>query len=382
MSEKVFIYGDEFGTSHLDINIQGNISHFIYASLIIQEKDLKQAYKIRKHLSDKYFSGGKLKSNSRGMKDKNFDKRLEILSYIVDNLDFKINTIVADKSLIKSKGLEFKEVFYKYFQSMLVHNIITEYERFEVYAHRIISDSFAKEMYIYLDNKLNTNTLFSSYKMVDDKDEVLVQLSDVIVGSLGRVFTHSHYHSRSNEIMDILHLKMNTPTFFPYKINNHLKSSAADFNVDNDINQMVINDVVNYVENDTNSKEKKDLLKYLLFMNKVSPFKMNEIYEIVSKMNFLHNNITKDNVRSMIKDLRYDGILVISASGKSGYKLACNETDVVNYFSHYFKYVEPMLAKIEVADKKIKESKGSEYSLLDNPKFNLLKHLMTIYNKY
>ncbi len=382
MEEKVFIYGDEFGTSHLDVNVKGNISHFIYASIVIKQKDLLKAYEVQSYVSKKYFSGGKIKSNGKAVRDYNFDKRLLILKYIVSNLDFEIHSIIADKTLINSRGLEFKEVFYKYFQRIFVQKIITEHERFEVFAHRVISTEFAKEVYQYLDTRLNTNSLFSNYTMVNDEDEVLVQLADIIVGSLGRVYTTSNYHPRADEILNVLYPKMRAPHFFPYKLESHNQQIKQSTVIDQEIFNLVTTDVIGYIEDTSKEEIKRDLLRILLFMNKVSPFKMIETYELVDRLKSIYKGFTKDQLRLMIRDLRYEGIMVVSALGKSGYKLACNEDDISNYFNHYLKYVKPMLKKIEVADEKITAQRGEEFSLLNQPEFQMLKSLIKVYNQY
>lgn len=382
MVEKVFVYGDEFGTSHLNTMVQGNTSHFLYASLVIKETDLLKAYDVQHYISEKYFSGGKIKSGSKALRDKNFARRIEILKYITEELDFEVHTIVADKNKIKSKGLEFKEVFYKYFQRIFVSNLINEYERFEVFAHRIISTEFEKEVYAYLESRLNTNSLFSNYQMVDDKDESLVQLADLIVGSLGRVYTTSHYHPRATEIVEILFSKMHPPHFFPYK-NETGKTPIQNTNKINDeIHNWVFKDVADFVENPSKDEIYKDLLKILAFMNKSFPFRMIETYEILERMQLYYKSLTKDQLRLLIRDLRNEGIMVVSALGKSGYKLACNESDLINYFNHYLKYVLPMLKKVEVADQKIRDSSAGEKSLLDQPDFKTLKHLIGVVNKY
>jgi len=47
MSEKVYIYGDEFGTSTLKSNDVKNITHFVYAAIVVKESQLHNAEKVR-----------------------------------------------------------------------------------------------------------------------------------------------------------------------------------------------------------------------------------------------------------------------------------------------------------------------------------------------
>lgn len=140
--------------------------------------------------------------------------------------------------------------------------------------------------------------------------------------------------------------------------------------------------MADFVENPSKDEIYKDLLKILAFMNKSFPFRMIETYEILERMQLYYKSLTKDQLRLLIRDLRNEGIMVVSALGKSGYKLACNESDLINYFNHYLKYVLPMLKKVEVADQKIRDSSAGEKSLLDQPDFKTLKHLIGVVNKY
>lgn len=46
--------------------------------------------------------------------------------------------------------------------------------------------------------------------------------------------------------------------------------------------------------------------------------------------------------------MRYEGLFIVSHSGKTGYKLAVNYNDIKEYFNHFSKYVIPMLRKIQI----------------------------------
>jgi len=55
MEEKVFIYGDEFGTSTLKNNDVKNITHFIYVAIVIRESNIERAIGVRDELSKIFF---------------------------------------------------------------------------------------------------------------------------------------------------------------------------------------------------------------------------------------------------------------------------------------------------------------------------------------
>jgi hypothetical protein len=378
MEEKVYIYGDEFGTSSMNLQAQNEVSHFVYSAIVVSESNLNKAYEVRNYISKNFFQGQKIRSKSRAVKK--IDKRLKALQYLSNNLDFKIYTVVVDKSKIESEGLQIKEVFYKYFQKIFASNIISDYQLFEIYVDELISEQYKQEMYSYLNKHLSIQSLFSNYKMVDDKDEVLVQLADLVAGSLGRVFAHSHYIKEASDIIDALIGKMTPPEYFPYRY--QIPSASKSVNSPSGlVTRFVINDVVAYINQNSKSDPKVDLLKFLYFCFRINPNQLVDVHSIQSSLSRLHKNITVEQIRTLIRDLRYDGILVVTAAGRSGYKLAKDESDISAYFNHYLNYVKPMLRKMEVASNKLKKLDVDNH-LMDSQEFLLLKQLINVSEKF
>ena len=378
MEEKVYIYGDEFGTSSMNLQAQNEVSHFVYSAIVVSESNLDNACKVRDYISKNFFQGQRIRSKSRAIKK--IDRRIKTLQYLADNLDFKIYTVVVDKSKIESEGLQIKEVFYKYFQKIFASNIISDYQIFEIYVDELISEKYKQEMYLYLNKHLSIQSLFSNYKMVDDKNEVLVQLADLVAGSLGRVFAHSHYVKEASAIVDTLLGKMTPPEFFPYRYQVPVKTKFNN-NSSELVTRFVIQDAVNYINQNSNSDPKVDLLKFLYFCFKINSNQLVDIYSIQNSLSRLHKNITVEQIRTLIRDLRYDGILVVTAAGRSGYKLAKDESDISAYFSHYLNYVKPMLRKMEVANNKLKKLNVDNH-LMDSQEFLLLKQLINVSEKF
>jgi hypothetical protein len=95
----------------------------------------------------------------------------------------------------------------------------------------------------------------------------------------------------------------------------------------------------------------KGVIEHLLRYQKVMPFRYTQTYEIITALkNNTGKELSIDNLRVIIKNLRFKGVIVVSSSSKSGYKLAVNKPDVHIYFSHYLNYILPMLKKIEIAN--------------------------------
>jgi hypothetical protein len=384
LMERIFIFGDEFGTHSINEK-EGVVSHFIYTAIAIKESNLQTANDLRNYLSEKYLFGHKLKSSSKALNDKtNFNKRIAIVKEICDNLDCAIYCLIVDKYNLDSEGLKFKEVFYKFFQNIFIEKFSHNYSNFSVNMHNIISGHFSQKMFQYL-QKRNPSNLFNSYtyKMCSDEEEPLIQFADVIAGSLGRIFSNSHKHYRWEELYNPLTSKLITPVFFPNSSTRNIVFSNSDNEekLDLEIYKIVQKDGETFLEED-NPTIQKIIVEHLLFYQKVDPFRLIETHELIYVIQ-RHNGpeITPDILRRHIRDTRYKGVMIVSLLGKSGYKLASSKSDIVKYFYHYMKYVMPMLQKVEIANNIFKGKTTGEFIPLDESEVALLKKIMNNINK-
>ncbi|MHA8065775.1 DUF3800 domain-containing protein [Aquirufa sp. ROCK2-A2] len=385
MEERILIFGDEFGTHSLNKADPQIISHFIYTAIAIKESNLQNALSLRDEISKRYLSSQKLKSSSKALRDKNnFQKRLDVVKAICEELDCAIYCLVVDKLSLESEGLKFKEVFYKFFQRIFLEQIAKNYNNYSVIMHNIISDEYAIGMQKYLQKK-NPSTLFNeyTYKMCTDDEEPLIQFADVLSGSLGRIFSSSHKHHRWEELYDIISQKLIKPFIFPNSSKSNIvyENDKNDEKIDVEIYKIVQNDGEALL-NDSSDKTLNSILEHLLFYQKIAPFKLVETYELIPIV-FRNTGvtITAEQLRRYIRDIRYKGIMVVTLMGKSGYKLASSKADILNYFSHYMKYVLPMLHKVEIANNIFKGKTTGDFIPLDEREVNVLKRIIDNLNK-
>lgn len=375
MEEKVFIYGDEFGTSTLKSNDTKNITHFVYAAVVIKESNLDKAKEVRDFLSINYFYGKEIKSSSRIFK-KNPQQRLEILDYLVNNLNFIVYLFVIDKEkLDKDKGgLRFKEVFYKYFQRIFLSNLNNNYNDFEIHMDNLINEDYQIELKNYL-AEYYQNNFFENYNMSDDKNEPLIQLADIIAGSYGRVFNKSFYSEISDNILEILKSKTANVAFFPFEQSSNIFNFKQEIKIDEEILNIVSSDASEILlKND--DLIINDIIEYLLWNQKVNPFQYAQTYEIIGAVKYNTGKILSiESLRTIIKELRFKGMIIVSSSSKSGYKLAVNKADVYTYFKHYLNYIIPMLKKVEIANSIFMNKTVGDFTPLEE--MNELKELVS-----
>lgn len=364
--EKVYVFGDEFGTSTLKENDLKNITHFVYSAVVIKESNIERARKVRDEISNIFLFGNKIKSSSKALKDDK--RRLDILKHLTANLNFTIYLFVIDKNELSKEvgGLRFKEVFYKYFQKIFIGLINNNFHNFKIFMDSIISEEFAINIKSYLSENI-ADSLFDKYEMSNDVKEPLIQFADLISGSFGRVVNLSFDSSIRDEIFEILKPNIIKTSFFPIKE----KTSSQNLNiygneVDEEIYNIVRSDAINLIEND-NDEIHKEVLSLLVNHQKISPKHFVYTYELINSIRHLiGKEISIENLRIVIRDLRYKGIIIVSNTNKGGYKLAVNKNDVYLYFNHYLKYVLPMLQKVEIANNIFKSKTVGEFIPLED----------------
>lgn len=350
--EKVYIFGDEFGTSTLKNNDVKNITHFVYSAIVIKESQLESARRVRQDISKKFFKGNVLKSSSKILKKEGL--RLKVLDYLVSNLNFIVYTLVIDKSqLDKEKGgLRFKEIFYKYFQKIFISQINNNYSDFEIYMDNLINEKYQIELKNYIAQNYQNN-FFEKYFISDDKDEPLIQLADIIAGSYGRVFNVAFISEESEAIYNRLKPVTGNISFFPYrnKSNNNTFSIVKNINkIDEEIYSIVRNDAIDFLEKEEDMIV-KHIIDCLLWHQKITPFNYTQTYEITNSIKYNTGKVLSvESLRSIVKKMRFKGIIIVSSSSRSGYKLAVNKSDVHIYFKHYLNYINPMLKKVDIAN--------------------------------
>ena len=380
--EKAKIFIDEFGNSHLSLTKQGTFSHFVYTSVIFPESEIEKARALRKEICLKFRLGKDIKSNNLGDK-KYFQRRLNILQFLIENLDFTIDVLVVDKSKLDKDegGLRFKKVFYKYFQKVLIKKYNQIYNSYDIYLDKLGFDSFRKELVHFIENNATQRDLFNpdrTFQLSDDKTgEKLVQYADIIAGSLGRLFCLSHYNSESDKIYEILHTRMSV-SYYPYlKVNNNEAKQTKLLS--KEISLLNLESLKNYLETSQNSEDalKRRLLEYLYTNSKIDSERLVPSFELINFLKNFSKTITEDKLRLLIRDLRYEGLFIISHSGKPGYKLASNYSDIEQHFSHFMKYIIPMLNKIKVLNQNISQLSFNKINPLEKDnQFERIKKLI------
>jgi len=339
----------------LDLSKTGTFSHFVYSSIVMDQVDVEKGKELREAICRNFRLGPDLKSAN--LKDRQFYKRINILMELVDKLDFSIDLLVIDKSKIDSEGLKQKRTFYKYFQSLFVSKYNHRFDTYFIWADAVGTD-FQKELQDYVNTKGIQRDLSHperSFQLSDDKKgEKLIQLADFISGCMGKIFCTSHAHDQARELYNLIHSRVSV-SYFPFDSSKGLESKKADDAFDQQIRKMNLASIEKYYEtmNVKANHEKSRLLEYLRLQSEINPDRLVFSHEILMYMQQFFPNYTIEKMRTLVRDLRYDGLFIISHAGKPGYKLATCYQDIYEHFNHFLKYVIPMLQKVQILNEHI-----------------------------
>lgn len=124
--KKVIAFADEFGNNSFDFDKQG--SHFIIASIIINEDDINEIYVQLEAIRKKFFQSGEIKSSK--VKD-NHKRRILILREL-NKVNFSVYAVIIDKRKLFGEGFKYKQSFHKYLNGILYKELYRTFPQLEL----------------------------------------------------------------------------------------------------------------------------------------------------------------------------------------------------------------------------------------------------------
>jgi len=368
---------DEFGNAELDTTKERVSSHFILTAILYKEKDKQILEAEFEKIRDKYFQTGEMKSiRIKG----NHSRRIRILNELI-KLPFKIYSLVCNKELLHSEGLNYRKVFYKYLHRQLYNDLFRYYPQIHIIADEIGSATFMNEFKTYIDRE-NPNELFEDiyFEFRSSKDFVSIQCADIVGGSIARAYDDLYSPDNTNEFIKLLrdnkkiihinHWPIEDIHKYPFFLENDSNDELLH------IVQMIINEIISFLEIDS-----EDLL-YIYRCKTIKYLLMEFIYgdhrryisadEIISHINTIsESEINKTFFRSnIIASIRDYGIII--ASSHSGYKIPSSMQDIMDYIDHNKSIIFPMIKRLINCQKAINVSTDGRVNILDIPKYRQL----------
>jgi len=381
MTGRVLAFVDEYGDTSIEETNAGVTSFFIITAVLIDQGHLDAARSGAIAVRDKYFLGGEIKSSRLGPKKDR--RRLTILDKIND-LELKHFTFAVNKSsLYKEGGLAHKRTFFKYLNRRLYERLFSVYDEIDVTADEHGSESFMSEFKDYLSRRLSP-TLFSrpAFGFADSRSEILLQVADLISGSLARGLDPKRNSDLSSEIYETakrgsLGITVWPPRYDPSGIDTDVQFTELDAVIRHQALKQArqyLADGSSDIPLDAMGRARVEVLEYLLFSihyrdahRFVPTGKLREHILRATGM-----EISEHQMRAgVIATLRDAGVVI--ASGPHGYKLPVCRADLHQFASHADAVIRPMLARLSAARETIMLASLGEVDILDAEHHSILR---------
>lgn len=371
--ERKYAFIDESGAYGWDLDNPSVSRLFILSAIIVEENQIDFIRNQVIELQHKFFSGTELKSNKIGNDHK---RRIKILKEII-NLPIKILSIVYDKrKLADYPGLKFKTSFYKYLNQSIYSTLLQAFPIITIVGDSVGNSDFMESFLSYLRKRCGPVNLFdeSNLMVKDSKKEELIQLADIISGTLA--FEFDEIKNKPSEInyLDILKEKIIRIDQLPVSYDKFdISTSPMAESYDKKIASICFYKAKIFLEENEKSLDEDVIgqvlvLKYLLFrfMNN------NQRNYIPTKelMNYLKStqiqSISIQRFRNkIIGKLRDSNVIIASSNG--GYKIPTCVKDLNDFISHDNAIIIPMINRLKLCNDIISLGTMGELNLLKQP---------------
>lgn len=382
--DKVYAYIDESGAYGFDFTKENNSELFIVSAIIIAAKDVPLANSVIERVREEDFSGSEIKSNRIKGDNK---RRVKVLRKCLQ-IPFSVLTLIVDKkSVFSDSGIaKSKKTFYKFVNQLLYNELRGVYTRLSIITDEVGHREYADEFVRYVKNNRVQRSLFDEeyFEIVDSKENNLVQLADLISGTVAYVYEPRKRIKVPQDIdyLKMLDKKLSKVSFFPQSYDDNLfQHEEGDDTYSKDIALTVNRLAANFIATHGNAAgEDKQrqlfVLKYLHFR-----FKYNSLRKYISTkelMNAMERtgfpSMNQQAFRSRVIGKLRDAGVIISSSA-NGYKLPSSEKEIYDYYHHVNSIIVPMIQRLNVCNDELKLASGNFKNFLANVNLPALKEM-------
>lgn len=379
---RILAFADEYGSNSFDFTKEG--THFVVAAVILpaEEKDAIEE-KINQIKKKHNFQLGEIKSSKIGS---DVTRRRKVLEDIVE-LDFSVYAVSINKKELEGEGFKYKKLFYKFLNGLIYQELFKTFPNLSLEVDEHGSNKFMIEFKKYVE-KNHKPDLFtgSEFNVANSTKSVLIQVADLIAGTLGHCFDENKNDLDKTEFLGILKPKLSGINHFPRKrediINQELIESGE---YDEIIMNLAKNRAYIYLDEKKAVKQEDfDQINFvrllLLYLNTFGKNGYLSTSEILKHLQVgRKEEIDSEYLRSkVIGKLRDKGLLIASSSQrkKGGYKFPTNESDLLDFISHGNSLIIPILSRIKRCRESVKLATQNKLDLLNSPKFKEIKKIL------
>lgn len=368
---------DEFGNNGLDFDSEGVSTHFIVTAILIDKNELDEIEQKVEEIRKANFQVGEMKSSN--LKD-NDTRRLKVL-HELNQVDYHIFSVVIDKRELKGEGFNYKGPFYKFLHALVDRELFSVFPDILVVADEYGGKEF-KEGFIKYIERRHIPDLFnqSEFRFSNSKSELLVQVADIITGTLARCYESKKLSDKRSEFLSALKSKIIEVRFWPPDYKPFAFNPEKDFeNYDPIISTLGLNLAQQFLDETKKTNvpfeiDQRTCVNYLLFYFKnINPEKYIPTFDLINQVKQVKgSNISIHYFRSkIIAKIRDKGVLVSSCN--KGYKLPSSKSDLYDFVDHSNSYIQPMIERLIKCRNKVKLATKNDVDILDKDEFKYLQ---------
>lgn len=364
----ILTFLDEYGDKSLNVDKSGVTNHFIVAAIIVHPDNADKVRGVIKGISDKYFSGAEVKSSSIGKNDK---RRLAILSEL-ENAPFKAVVFAVDKSkLLPTSGLIYKRSFIKYLHGLLFQRLFLAIPRLHMTLDEVGREQFMDGFAKYVKGVHVPQDLFSDHEIAfqDSANEPLIQLADLVAGSMARAYDPKKKTEQSEAVLQALSGKLIGNHHWPARMRGYIEQNEVSDEQDAKVNLYSRRAAHQYLEDNYDSALPEivlrcSVLNFLLFRldaQSAGTFTATQVI-LEALQEAAGQDIGATNLRTnVIGPLRDAGILIVS--GPSGYKIGDRTADFREFVAEVDRRVAPQLKRIGIMREAVRSTTQGEVDI-------------------
>lgn len=370
-------YIDECGNFGFDFSRDGTSKYYILCAVVVKNSELEKLHDaVNAVKNDNGFGKTEMKSRAIG---NDYKRRSRIVAALLP-INFRVIILVADKQAFIDDGplSLYRPIFIKFLHQRLYNVLYNAYPKLKIIEDQIGTTGFQESFKKYVKEHRPEN-LFCEYEFdySDSKDSLLVQLADVIGGTINKVYVNK----QAPNYLEMLKGKIICIEEFPNKYTPYFASANPENNkYDNDIFDLALHcsrSFISKYEHDESFEKHMQvaLLKYLQFqvlnVNAQKFIKSNQLLSVLSE--YTESRIRPNYLyRRVIAPLRDAGVLLASCT--HGYKIPISAEDITKYLNQTHTVVSPMLHRIEICRNLIKQQTHNALDILDDPAFSKYKN--------
>lgn len=378
----IVVYVDESGSDILS-NKDPNDRYYVSVGIIVPADAVSGINAQLEEISRRFNNGAEFKSAKIG-NDKH--RRLNLLNEL-QKVEFGYIGLAVDKhKLDKESGYKYRNSYYKNLNKHLYQRIASATEghvKFVIDEHgtREFETSALQYFARHCDMFHNVN-----FTYVNDKSERLVQLADIISGTI-RKFLIEGFTEGNKDIRSALRAKEISLCVLPTNysdVSTMQLPPSQDQETDGKIAKVMLEKASRFIEERIGSEDENDQMQVHVLQRLIEAHRLEtgpiHACEFVEQLNrFALKPIGKEVLLSkVIGEIRRGGIII--AGTKQGYKLATSEADIRDYLKHDQMIIMPMLGKLAAAYEVVNASVGRD--ILGDAQYADLRNQVQAYTEH